>query len=180
VIVDTSYFSGAIEIMIGTIIVSEMFDKYRYYKRVGMLEDKPVVSIVLEEAPRVLGKAVLESGSNVFESVAREGRKFKIGLMAITQLPSEIPKSILANMNTKIILGLEMGSERAAVIESAAQDLSQDQRTIASLDKGEALVTSTFTKFAVPIKVPLFRDFVKSVRENNTIKESRLDDSVFG
>ena len=30
----------------------------------------------------------------MFESVAREGRKFKIGLMALAQLPSEIPKSI--------------------------------------------------------------------------------------
>ena len=182
VIVDTSYFAGAIEIMIGTIIVSEMFDKYRYYKRVGKLEGKPGISIVLEEAPRVLGRAVLEQGSNVFESVAREGRKFKIGLMAITQLPSEIPKSILANMNTKIILGLEMGSERNAVIESAAQDLSCDQRTIASLDKGEALVTSTFTKFAVPIKVPLFSDFVRAEKERmgRERKETTMDGSVFG
>ena len=54
-----------------------------------------------------------------------------------------------------------MGSERQAIIESAPQDLSQDNRNIASLDKGEALVTSTFTKFAVPIKVPLFKEFVK-------------------
>ena len=48
-------------------------------------------------------------------------------------------------MNTKIILGIEMGAERNAVIESSAQDLSDDSRTIASLDKGEAIVTSIFT-----------------------------------
>ena len=169
VIIDTSYFSGAIEIMVGTIIASEIFDKYKYYKRTGQLDDKPVVSIVLEEAPRVLGKKVLEQGSNVFESVAREGRKFKIGLIAITQLPSEIPKNILANMNTKIILGIEMGSERQSIIESASQDLSQDNSTIASLDKGEALVTSTFTRFAVPIKVPLFTEFVKKDKKEETV-----------
>jgi len=161
VIIDTSFFSGAIEILVGGLITTEIFEKYKYYKKQGVLEDKAVVSIVLEEAPRVLGKRVLEQGSNVFESIAREGRKFKIGLIAITQLPSEIPKNILANMNTKIILGIEMGSERQAIIESAPQDLSQDNRNIASLDKGEALVTSTFTKFAVPIKVPLFKEFVK-------------------
>jgi len=33
------------------------------------------------------------------------------------------------------------------------------------LDKGEALVTSVFTKFAVPIKVPLFEEFVKKDRK---------------
>ncbi|MDP3733949.1 MAG: ATP-binding protein [Nanoarchaeota archaeon] len=168
VIIDTSYFAGAIEIMVGTIVANEIFELYKYYKRIGQLDDKPVISIVLEEAPRVLGKKVLEQGSNIFESIAREGRKFKIGLIAITQLPSEIPKNILANMNTKIILGMEMGSERQAVIESASQDLSKDNNNIASLDKGEALVTSTFTRFAVPIKIPLFKDFVKRTKKEDT------------
>ena len=165
VIIDTSYFSGALEILVGSIITSELFDRYRYYKKTGQLQNKPVVSIVLEEAPRVLGKQVLEQGSNVFESIAREGRKFKVGLLAITQLPSEIPKSILANMNTKIILGLEMGSERLAVMESSPQDLRDDDRNIAALDKGEALVTSIFTKFAVPVKVPLFKEFARTKKE---------------
>jgi len=159
VVMDTSSFSGAIEILIGSLIAGEMFNKYKRYKNEGRLNEKPVVSIVLEEAPRVLGKKVLEQGSNVFETIAREGRKFKIGLTAITQIPSEIPKNILANMNTKIILGLEMGLERQAVIESSPQDLSKDGRTIASLDKGEAIVTSIFTKFAVPVKIPLFSEF---------------------
>lgn len=174
VIIDTSYFSGAVEILIGSLVTNEIFDRYKYYKRIGQLDDKPVVSVVLEEALRVLGKNVLEQGSNVFDTIAREGRKFKVGLIAITQLPSEIPKPILANMNTKIILGIEMGSERQAVIESSPQDLSQDNRNIASLDKGEALVTSVFTKFAVPIKVPLFSEFVKKS------KKEKIDQSFVG
>ena len=162
VIIDTSLFSGAIEILIGSLITSEIFNKYKYYKKQGTIDDKPVISVVLEEAPRVLGKKILEQGSNIFDTLAREGRKFKVGLIAITQLPSEIPKNILANMNTKIILGIEMNSERQAVIESSPQDLSQDNRNIASLDKGEALVTSTFTRFAVPIRIPLFKTLAKS------------------
>ncbi|HLC52541.1 MAG TPA: DUF87 domain-containing protein [Candidatus Nanoarchaeia archaeon] len=165
VIIDTSYFGGSLEILIGTIVSSEIFERYKYYKKTDEIEDKPVISIVLEEAPRVLGKKVLEQGSNIFETIAREGRKFQVGLMAITQLPSEIPKNILANMNTKIILGLEMGSERQAVIESSPQDLSQDNRNIAALDKGEALITSTFTKFAVPVKIPWFADVAKKKEE---------------
>ncbi|MBI2145949.1 ATP-binding protein [Candidatus Woesearchaeota archaeon] len=171
VIIDTSYFSGAIEILIGSIITTEIFERYKFYKKQGQLDDRPVISIVLEEAPRVLGTKVLEQGSNIFESIAREGRKFKVGLIAITQLPSEIPKNILANINTKIILGIEMNSERQAVIESSPQDLSQDNRTIASLDIGEALVTSTFTKFAVPVKIPLFQEFVKQ-QKNETVQRS--------
>lgn len=170
VIVDTSYFSGALEILVGSIISSEIFERYKWYKKQGHLQAKPVVGIVLEEAPRVLGKQVLEQGSNIFETIAREGRKFQVGLIAITQLPSEIPKNILANMNTKIILGLEMATERQAVMDSSPQDLSQDNRNIAALDKGEALITSTFTRFAIPVKVPLFKNLVAMKRENEPME----------
>ncbi len=161
VIIDTSSFSGQLELLIGSIVAGELFKRYRYYKMKGLLARKPVVTIVLEEAPRVLGKEVLEKGSNVFSSIAREGRKFKIGITAITQMPSLIPREILANMNTKVVLGTEMSTERRAIIESAAQDLSSDDKNIASLDKGEAIVTSNFSRFAVPLKIPFFDDLVK-------------------
>ena len=168
VIIDTSNIPGNTELLVGSLVASEIFGRYKHHKSEGRLEKMPVISIVLEEAPRVLGKNVLENGTNIFETIAREGRKFKIGLTAITQLPSLIPREILANMNTKIVLGIEMAPERQAIIDSASQDLSKDDRTIASLDKGEAIVTSNFLKFAVPIKIPLFDTQYNS--QNRTIK----------
>ncbi len=171
VIVDTSGFQGTVEILIGSMIGYDIFSKYKYYKTKGELRNKPVVSIVLEEAPRVLGKEILSKGSNIFSTIAREGRKFKIGLTAITQLPSLIPREILANMNTKIILGTEMKPERQAIIDSAAQDLSDDDRTIASLDIGEAIVTSNFAKFATPVSIPFFDEEVKKVKKEDVKKD---------
>ena len=67
-----------------------------------------------------------------------------------------------------------MSTERHAIIESAAQDLSQDDRTIASLDKGEAIISSNFTKFAVPVKIPLFEDYIETFP-----KEDEADKIVF-
>ncbi len=176
-IIDTSNFSGAVELLIGSLIANEAFNKYRYYKMNGDLNSKPVISIILEEAPRVLGKEILEAGPNIFSTIAREGRKFKVGLTAITQLPSLIPREILANMNTKIILGIEMKPERQAIIESASQDLSNDDRTIASLDIGEALITSNFARFVTPISIPYFEDLVKKTignKEETTTEFSEL------
>jgi len=170
VIIDTSGFSGSVEILIGSLIATELFNNYKYYKMNGNLDEKPVVSVILEEAPRVLGKEALEHGPNIFSTIAREGRKFKVGLTAITQLPSLIPREILANMNTKIILGIEMKPERTAIIESASQDLSDDDRTIASLDIGEALISSNFSKFAIPVKIPIFEDVVKNSIKTDKVK----------
>jgi len=172
VIIDTSNFSGKTELLVGSLVANEVLRRYKNYKVKGTLKDKPVVSIVLEEAPRVLGKEVLEKGSNVFSTIAREGRKFNVGLTAITQLPSLIPRVILANMNTKIILGTEMNSERQAIIESAAQDLSADGRAIASLDKGEAIVSSNFARFALPVHIPFFDEEIKKHIKNTNIKKS--------
>ena len=110
------------------------------------------------------------SGSNIFSTIAREGRKFKVGLTALTQLTSIIPKNVLANMNTKIILGNELSSERSAIIDSASQDLSADDQNIASLDKGEAIITSNFTRFAIPIKIPLFEKYIEKNQSDSEAK----------
>ncbi len=152
VIVDTSEVSGPTELLIGSIVASALLHANKA-KGFDELKEAPTASIVLEEAPRVLGK---DAPPNVFSTIAREGRKFKVGLIAITQVPSLIPREILANMNTKIILGMESKIERQAVIDSAPQDLSTDERKIASFDKGEALVTSSFIPFPFPIKIPEF------------------------
>ncbi|EDY36212.1 conserved domain protein, putative [Aciduliprofundum boonei T469] len=166
VIVDTSSLSQNLEILISSMIMNEVFARYKRYKENGELDNKPVISVVIEEAPRVLG----EGKSTIFGTIAREGRKFKIGIIAITQLSSVIPREILANLNTKIILGNEMSSERKAVISSAAQDLSKDDKMIASLDKGEAIVSSIFTKFAIPIQIERFEELVDRARKEKNPK----------
>ncbi|MCV0373132.1 MAG: ATP-binding protein [Nitrosarchaeum sp.] len=163
VVLDTSRLGDEAELIVGNIIAAKLLQKYKDAKATGELDRKPVATIVIEEAPRVIGEDVLKSrNDNIYATIAKEGRKFKVGLTAITQLSSVIPKTILANMNTKIILGNEMKQEREAIIASASQDLSEDDKNIASLDKGEAIITSIFVPFAMPIKVPLFEDIVKS------------------
>ncbi|MCX8173259.1 MAG: ATP-binding protein [Thermoplasmata archaeon] len=151
VVIDASSLSNEAELLLASALARRIFEEYKQRKKDGTLEQSPVVSIVLEEAPRVL-----RNEESIFSSIAREGRKFRIGLIGVTQLASLIPGEVLANINTKIILGTEMQLERKTLIESASQDISTDAKLIASLEKGEALVTSIFTKFAIPIYAPLF------------------------
>ncbi len=172
VVIDTSNISSSQEILIGSMIASTLFSRYHLYKKQGTLNQKAQIVILLEEAPRVLGKEVLKSGQNIFSTIAREGRKFKIGLYAITQLPSLIPREILANINTKIILGIEMKPERQAIIESCPNDLSSDEKSIASLNIGEAILSSSFFGFAIPVSIPLFD---KSFNNSEEKGESQLD-----
>lgn len=181
VIIDSSKLNDPEELLVGSMILEKLFYQYKEYNT-DELRKKPVISVIIEEAPRVLGKEAMESpgGNNIYGTIAREGRKFQIGLIAITQLSSLIPKTILANMNTKIILGNEMSVERHAIIESAAQDLSEDNRIIASLDKGEAIVSSVFTKFAIPIKIPYFNDYIRKFQTGNDGKQEKVRTQISG
>jgi len=171
VIIDTSSLSDEAELLIGSIIASEIMDTHRESKAMGELQQKAAIGIVIEEAPRVLSAENMNQSSNIYSTIAREGRKFRVGLIAVTQLTSVIPRPILTNMNTKIILGNEMILERQAIIESAAQDLSDESKTIGCMDKGEALVSSIFTKFAVPIYTPLFEDIVSDRKKKSVTDE---------
>ncbi len=165
VILDTSRLGDDGELLIGSIVAGRIFSLYRNYKGSGELDSKAPVSIVVEEAPRILSEDKIAEEGNIYSTIAREGRKFNVGLIAITQLTSVIPRTILSNINTKIILGNEMALEREAIINSAVQDLSDQDRSIASLDKGEAIVSSIFTRFAVPVYTPEFEQFAATERK---------------
>ncbi len=151
VVIETASVSDAAEVLLATLITTECYERWKRAR------PSRILSVCMEEAPRFLGDDVLKRGPNVFSQIAREGRKFGVGLIAITQLPSLIPRQVLANMNTKIILGIEMTQERKAIVDSSPHDLSSDERVIASLEKGEAIVSSVFTPFAIPVRVPLHR-----------------------
>ncbi|MEJ5292655.1 MAG: ATP-binding protein [Candidatus Methanosuratincola sp.] len=171
VLIDGSSISDDTGLVIASAVLRKVFDRYDYYKSTGILREKAQVGVVLEEAPRLLSGAY---GDNVFSRIAREGRKFRIGLIAITQLASVIPREILANIGTKVIMGNEMALERKAIAESAAQDLSDFDRIIAGLEVGEAIVSSIFSKFPVPVKVPKFDDIVARGKSASGNDQSRV------
>ncbi len=174
IIIDTSLIGHSSEKLISSFIVRRIYSYYRRskQKRPDMFKTLPELMILFEEAPRVLGREALESGGNVFETISREGRKFKVGLCAITQMPSLLPREILSQMNTKIILGLPSASDRNAVIESAPQNIQDDSTEIQLLDRGEALLTSPFIEFPLPVKVFKFEDILQKDLDN--ARQTRL------
>jgi hypothetical protein len=64
------------------------------------------VFVVLEEAHRYLGDNASVLTRNSANKIAREGRKYGIGLMLVTQRPTELPDTALAQCGTLISLRL--------------------------------------------------------------------------
>ena len=121
----------------------------------------PVVAVVLEEAQRVLS-ASKDRESNVFPRVAREGRKFNVGLCAITQQPKLLDDELLSQFNTFFILGLADEKDRNILRSSAKQDISAVGKEIQTLMPGECLIAGLAAPFAMPAKVDLYDDLVRA------------------
>jgi len=117
---------------------------------------------VLEEAQRVLSSGS-DRESNVFPRIAREGRKFKVGITAITQQPKLLDAELLSQFNTYFVLGLADERDRNILKSSAKQDLSASASEIQTLMPGECLVVNLEAPFAVPAKVDLWDDVVRAV-----------------
>jgi DNA helicase HerA-like ATPase len=165
VLVETSGLSDVEEVLVASVITRRLLDA----NAEAYLEDRerfatlPPTIVALEEAQRVLSRAK-RSDENVFPRTAREGRKFKVGLCAVSQQPKLLDDELLSQFNTFFILGLADEKDRNILRGSSKQDIKDLGPEIQTLMPGEAIVTSLEAPFALPARVYLYEDYLKSVK----------------
>ncbi len=162
VVVDVSGLGSTEEVLVASYLARRILEEWQaaYLDEPERHERMPVVAIVLEEAQRVLAGSK-DRESNVFPRVAREGRKFNVGLCAITQQPKLLDDELLSQFNTFFILGLADEKDRAILRSSAKQDISAVGKEIQTLMPGECLIVSLAAPFAIPARVELYDDLVR-------------------
>jgi len=179
VLIDTANLSQAEETLVTSVITRAVLSNYRHkYQSDGDFESVAPCLILLEEAQRVL--AASSGDSNIFYQLAREGRKFKVGLGVITQQPKLLSEELLSQLNSMFILGLADERDRSIVRSSAKQDISALGTEIQTLSAGEALLTSPTVPFALPLKIYLYEDHLKGLPPVDAGKADTVDDDFFG
>ena len=165
VLVETSGLSSMEEILVASVITRRLMDAYAqtYLEDRDRFAQLPPALVALEEAQRVLSR-VKRSDENVFPRVAREGRKFKVGMCAVSQQPKLIDDELLSQFNTFFILGLADEKDRNILRGSSKQDVSDLGPEIQTLMPGEAIVTNLEAPFALPAQVYLYEEYLKSVK----------------
>ena len=89
------------------------------------------------------------------EKVFKEGRKFGIGAMVISQRPSEISETILAQVGTYIALRLTNSSDQSIVKSSAPDNLISLIDLLPSLRTGEAIIVGEAIKIPSRVRIKL-------------------------
>ena len=139
VIVDSSEIgTDVLELM--TSVVSRMIFDYRKRKQ-GDDRRKQPIHLILDEAHRYIKKDVeYILRENIFERIAREGRKFSLYLIISSQRPSELSSTVLSQCGNYIIHRIQNDLDMK-YIYSVLPYYSEDYTTkIKQSAPGEALI----------------------------------------
>ncbi len=119
--------------------------------------DFPVM-IVFEEAHNYLPSIATlsnRSAKKTVERIAKEGRKYGVGCMIISQRPAEVSETILAQCNNYVTMRLTNPNDQNYVKKLVPDALASLIDILPSLRQGEAL----FLGDAAPLPVRVMIDF---------------------
>ena len=116
--------------------------------------ERPLL-IVMEEAHRYLSDKSGGSASEVVKRIAKEGRKYGVGAMVVSQRPSEVNETVLSQCGTFFALRLSNPDDRARVRGTLPDGLVGLLDVLPILRTGEAIVTGEAAKLPMRCRVTL-------------------------
>ena len=96
--------------------------------------------IVLEEAHIFLPQDGDSAAHRTISKIAKEGRKYGVGLCVVTQRPVEIESTVLSQCGTMIALRLTNSADRAKVEAAMPDDLGALSGMLPAMRTGEGIV----------------------------------------
>ena len=120
-------------------------------------EQRHPVALICDEAhiylPRGGGNPNQERAIACFEKIAKEGRKYGVSMVVVSQRPSDVNATILSQVNNVIALRLTNSEDQAVVKKLMPESLSSLLEMLPILDIGEALVVGDAVLLPSRIKV---------------------------
>ena len=120
-------------------------------------EDRRPIAFVCDEAhlylPRKEGNPVERRAVEAFEKIAKEGRKYGVALMIISQRPSDVSATILSQCNNIISLRLTNADDQATVRKLLPESLESLLEALPIMDVGEAMVVGDSVLLPSRIKI---------------------------
>jgi len=162
VIIDLSLKDNMDASIISTILVRKLFEHNKANFTSGNPKDVIHTVIFVEEAQNVLSEEFVKSNANPFVRVAKEGRKFGLGLVAITQRPSAISEEIRTQAENFFAFHMGNSDDIKALIKS---NINYDGVISNFIQRetipGNLYMVSSEQAFALPIRVNEFEKIIE-------------------
>jgi len=154
-ILDLSGIPSEIMISISGTLLKIIYDALFWGQNLENGGKKQPLLIILEEAHNYLKAGENSISSRTVQSIAKEGRKYGVGLILITQRPSELDRTVLSQCGTVIALRMN-NSEDRGYIRSAIQDELQIMvDLLPSLRTGEGIISGEGVK--IPSRIQFYK-----------------------
>lgn len=101
--------------------------------------ERPLL-MIFEEAHSYLGPSSTGGAKVSVQRIVREGRKYGIGAMIVSQRPSEMDPTILSQCGTIISLRLTNSQDRQHIVSAASDNMNGIMSLLPVLRTGEAIV----------------------------------------
>lgn len=114
--------------------------------------------VVMEEAHAYLFKEQgREEGpaAKMVRRIAKEGRKYGIGAMVVSQRPSEVDESILSQCGTFVALRLSNPKDRSQIQGTVPDNLEGLMDMLPVLRTGEAIITGEAARLPMRVRIAL-------------------------
>lgn len=111
--------------------------------------------VVMEEAHRYVSPDSGNVAADVIKRIAKEGRKYGVGAMLVSQRPSEIDETVLSQCGTLIALRLSNPADRARVKGALPDNLSGLMDLLPVLRTGETIISGEAARLPVRCRVSL-------------------------
>lgn len=126
-------------------------------------EKRTPVTFVCDEAhlylPETSDGVVSQRAVEAFERIAKEGRKYGISLMIVSQRPSDVSRTVLSQCNNFIVLRLTNDQDQSLIRRLMPDSLGGITAALPLLDVGEAIVLGD--AMVLPTRVRLHKPSVK-------------------
>ena len=112
----------------------------------------------MEEAHRYLSPKSEDLAAKIVQRIAKEGRKYGIGAMVVSQRPSEIDETILSQCGTFFVLRLSNPQDRERVRGALPDNLAGLTDLLPVLRTGEAIISGEGARMPMRCRVGLPRE----------------------
>ncbi len=139
-ILDLSGISPSIQTELVATLLRVVYDALFWARNLPEGGRERPLLVVLEEAHSYLSTNQATSAAASIQRIAKEGRKYGMGIMLVSQRPSEIDSTILSQCGTIFALRLTNETDRGQVRSSASDNLEGLFAMLPVLRTGEAII----------------------------------------
>lgn len=138
-ILDVSELPSDVASDVVGLLLRIVYDTLFWAGSLGISGKAQPLLIVVDEAHRFLAEGGDSSCHRILMRVAKEGRKYGVGLAVVTQRPSEVDATVLSQCGTMIALRTTNPGDRGRVAAAFPDDLGGLVDLLPSLRTGEGL-----------------------------------------